>query len=445
MEVAALSDRGVPQFAVDRIRDKGIEELNPPQVDAIEQGLLDGDSLVVSSPTASGKTLIATMAISKLVAETDRKALYLVPLKALGSEKYRDYQEFFGASAESAGSTSPDIDVALSVGDRDSSAAYVETKDVIIMTVEKLDAVLRHTPSWISQVGLVVVDEIHLLNSERRGPTLEVTLTRLQELLDFQLLGLSATISNADALADWLDAGLVESDYRPVTLKEGVYHDGAIQFYHGDECSTKTDSDGAAFVTGREKLEEDGDETVEEVSIGEGYGAGALNVLDDTLSRGNQAITFVRSRKSAEAEAERAGTAVGDHLSREEERELAELADRVESVLGSPTEQCRRLADCVRQGAAFHHAGLLPEQRAALEEEFRNGLLKSISATPTLAAGVSLPAYRIIIRDVKRYTDNGLDYIPVLEFKQMAGRAGRPEHHDEGHAVAIAGDTSEKE
>ncbi|MFB6294373.1 MAG: DEAD/DEAH box helicase, partial [Candidatus Nanohaloarchaea archaeon] len=155
MEVASLSDRGVPQSAVDRFLANGIDELNPPQVDAVEAGLLDGNSLVVSSPTASGKTLIATMAISKLLEETDRKALYLVPLKALGSEKYRDYQEFFDGSVDSSesdrssgaeGSTLQDVDVALSVGDRDSSADYVETKDLIIMTVEKLDAVLRHNP-----------------------------------------------------------------------------------------------------------------------------------------------------------------------------------------------------------------------------------------------------------------------------------------------------------
>ncbi|MDY6766543.1 MAG: DEAD/DEAH box helicase [Candidatus Nanohaloarchaea archaeon] len=348
MDVADLLDRGVPGYAVDRLEAEGITELNPPQAEAVGQGLLDGASMLVSSPTASGKTLIATLAISTLLEETDRKALYLVPLKALGSEKYRDYQEFFDGE---------DVDVALSVGDRDSSADYVETKDLILMTVEKLDAVLRHNPSWISQVGLVVVDEIHLLNSERRGPTLEVTLTRLQELLDVQLLGLSATVSNSDMLADWLDATLVESDYRPVTLKEGVYHDGSIQFYHGDESSHETNSDGGSeFITGREKLEEEqsnGDgEHVEEVAIAEGYGAGALNVLDDTLSRGHQAITFVRSRKSAESEAERAGKAVAEHLSRDEERQLQELADRVETVLGSPTEQCRRLADCVRSGAA---------------------------------------------------------------------------------------------
>ncbi|MFB6076805.1 MAG: DEAD/DEAH box helicase, partial [Candidatus Nanohaloarchaea archaeon] len=367
--------------------------------------------------------------IAQILADGDGKALYLVPLKALGGEKYRDYEEFF-----------PDHDVALSVGDRDSSADYIEAKDLIIMTVEKLDAVLRHGPTWVKDVETVVVDEIHLLDAEGRGPTLEVTLTRLRELMEFQLLGLSATVSNSGEMADWLDADLVESGYRPVDLQEGIYSQGSITFYDADthhERSSGTNSE--EFVTGTEKLAEERSVPAgDEVEIATPYGRPELNLLHDTLERGHQAITFVRSRKSAESTAEKAGKAAGDHLSRTEQDELAALADRVEHVLGSPTEQCRRLARCVKNGAAFHHAGLLSQQRELIEDAFRDGLLKNVAATPTLAAGVSLPAYRIIVRDLKRYTDSGLEYIPTLEYKQMAGRAGRPEHHDRGEAVAVA-------
>ncbi len=437
MEIAGLTERGVPEWAVERLASKGITELNPPQQQAVEKGLLDGESLLVSSPTASGKTLMATLAISRLLAEGGGKAIYLVPLKALGSEKYQDYRGFFGDEA----------DVALSIGDKDSGAGYIETKDVIIMTVEKLDAVLRHSPAWIRDVDLVVSDEIHLLNAEGRGPTLEVTLTRLRELMEFQLLGLSATVKNSGEMADWLDATLVESDYRPVDLQEGIYHDGTVTFYPEDatlpdERSSETDSD-SPFVTGTQvAAEESAEDAVrdegEEVDIATGYGAAVLNLVDDTLRQDAQAITFVRSRKSAESAAEKAGKPVKTHLSREEQQELDDLADRVEHVLGSPTKQCRRLADCIRDGTAFHHAGLLGEQRSLIEDAFRDDLVKTIAATPTLAAGMSLPAYRIIVRDVKRYTDNGLQYIPVLEYKQMAGRAGRPEHHDRGEAVVVA-------
>jgi helicase len=450
MQVTDLEGR-IPEYLLDTILEKGIETLNPPQADALDGGLLEGESMIVSAPTASGKTLIATMAIAQTL-EEGNKALYLVPLKALASEKYRDFKEIFEPEGYSVG---------MSVGDKDSSGSRIASQDLVVMTVEKLDAILRHNPSWIKDVDLVVEDEIHLLNSENRGPTLEVTLTRLRELMEFQLLGLSATISNSDQLADWLDATLIESDYRPVELKEGIYWQDSIEFYHNNDevdppdgrgpendAGPADEDDAPAFTTGKEKLQQ---ESIEErletsqVHIDPGRGRNTLNLLDDTFRKDKQAINFVRSRKSAEAEAEKAGSVAEEFLSREEKKELEELADDIESVLGSPTEQCKRLAKCVRDGTAFHHAGLLSQQRHMIEDAFRDDLIKSISATPTLAAGVSLPAYRIIIRDVKRYTNSGLTFIPVLEYKQMAGRAGRPEHHSEGQAIAVAKNEGMKE
>lgn len=432
MKIESLT--AVPPWLREKLIEQEITELNPPQQQAIEAGLLEGESMIVSSPTASGKTLIATLGIATSL-EAGDKALYLVPLKALASEKYQDYKDLFGDH----------YDIGISVGDRDSGGRGLADKDLIIMTVEKLDAVLRHQPSWIKDVDLVVEDEIHLLNSENRGPTLEVTLTRLMDLIDFQLIGLSATITNDQQLADWLDATLVSSDYRPVDLKEGICWSNRIEFYlNTDDVDppgeTETD-DTPAFKTGKEKLAEerlDDELETETLQLADEHGKDTLNLLHDTFNREKQAITFVRSRKSAEAEAEKAGEVAKPRLTREEQQELNEVADRIESVLGSPTEQCKRLAGCVRDGTAFHHAGLLSEQRSLIEEQFRKGNIRSIAATPTLAAGVSLPAYRIIIRDVKRYTNTGLNFIPVLEYRQMAGRAGRPEHHDEGQAIAVA-------
>lgn len=440
MKVSDITD--VPVWLRDTVIEKGITDLNPPQEQAIEKGLLDGESLIVSSPTASGKTLIATLGIVQSL-EAGDKALYLVPLKALASEKYEDYKELF----------SDHYDIGMSIGDRDSSGRGIASKDLIIMTVEKLDAILRHDPAWINDVDLVVEDEIHLLNSEHRGPTLEVTLTRLRDRIDFQLIGLSATITNDQQLADWLDATLVSSDYRPVDLKEGICWSNRIEFYlNTDEIesavSPQNEQDTPEFKTGTEKLAEeqrDDDLQTETQQLADEHGKDTLNILHDTFNKNNQAITFVRSRKSAEAEAEKAGTVAKPRLSREEQQELNDVADQIETVLGSPTEQCKRLAACVRDGTAFHHAGLLSEQRSLIEEQFRNGTIKAIAATPTLAAGVSLPAYRIIIRDVKRYTNAGLSFIPVLEYRQMAGRAGRPEHHDEGQAIAVANGEGRKQ
>ncbi len=428
MEVTELD---ISEDLSEKLLNKGIRELNPPQEQAVDKGVLKGKSMIVSSPTASGKTLIATLAISKVL-ERGKKAIYLVPLKALASEKYRDYRKLFGN----------DYNVSISIGDKDSSGSGLSSKDLIVMTVEKLDAVLRHNPTWIRDVDLVVEDEIHLLNSKSRGPTLEVTLTRLRELMEFQLLGLSATINNSDVLADWLDSVLVESNYRPVELKEGVYWDGEIEFFlNKEDVNISSRSENELFKRGSEKLEEEkAEEKIETESqdIGKKNSKPTLDLFQDALEGNKQTINFVNSRKSAEAEAEKVGKVCKSFLDREDLKKLEELSEDIREVLGSPTKQCKRLSRCVKNGSAFHHAGLTSQQRKMVEEAFRRDIIKSVSATPTLAAGVSLPAFRIIIRDLKRYTDSGLNFIPVLEYKQMAGRAGRPEHHSEGQAVSVA-------
>jgi len=435
MRVDQLGDR-LPDFALTNLAEAGITELNPPQQLAVEAGLFSGNSLLVASPTASGKTLIATLAVTNsLVGNENKKALYLVPLKALASEKYQDYRQFFADS---------EVEVALSLGDKDSADRWLENKDLIILTVEKLDSLLRHNPAWIKDVDVVIEDEIHLLNDPSRGPTLEVTLTRLRKLIDFQLIGLSATINNADALANWLDCELIISDYRPVKLETGLYWDTQIEFYQSKP--EKSESSSMEFKTGKQQLEEERAKAdVERRPITDKYGRGTMNLLHDSLKEKKQAINFVRSRKSAEKEAERLGKVSENFVSSKEQEKLNQISQQIANALSSPTKQCKRLAKCVRKGSAFHHAGLVSEQRSLIEDNFRQGTIKSISATPTLAMGLSLPAHRIILRDLKRYSSSGLDWIPVLEYYQMAGRAGRPEHHDEGQAIAIAKSAQDKE
>lgn len=430
----------------------GITELNPPQQDAVDSGLLEGRDMVVASPTASGKTLIAEMAMAKKSVEEGGKAVYIVPLKALAAEKYRDFSERY-----------PSLDVKMSVGDRDESGDYLETADIVVATSEKLDSMLRHNPDWIHDVSLVVVDEIHLLTSPERGPTLEVTISRLRDLLEFQLLGLSATISNSDELADWLDSGLVESDYRPVDLEQGIYWSGSVDFYpeeriedyssessgekNSDDGAGNTEaSDRASFRTGSDIREENepGIEP-ENYEVAGSHGRGTLDLVEDTLDLEKQAIVFCSSRNGAEKSSDRIAELVEEEIDRGERKQLEEAADRIENVLGSPTSQCRRLAANVRKGAAFHHAGLLAEQRKLVEDAFRDGLVKTVSATPTLAAGINMPAFRVVMRDLKRYTGEGMDWIPVLEYEQMTGRAGRPEFDDRGEAISVAKKQGQKD
>lgn len=197
-----------------------LTSLTPIQEKAILAGLLQKQSLLICAPTASGKTLIATMAIANSIA--NGKAIYLVPLKALANEKYKEYLALFKDT---------EYKVTIATGDIDSDSPYLANYNLLILTTEKLDSLLRHRVSWITQVNTIIIDEIHLLNDPSRGPTLEIILTLLKTLIQPQLIGLSATIGNPEELAKWLNATLVIDTWRPVQLKQGIYTKEKLEFY----------------------------------------------------------------------------------------------------------------------------------------------------------------------------------------------------------------------
>ena len=200
---------------------KEIIKLRPAQEKAIEKGLLERKNLLVCTPTASGKTLIAELAALKSIIKGDGKAIYIVPLKALASEKYKDFKKRYGNMAK----------IALSIGDIDSADSYLVDYDLIIVTAEKLDSLIRHHAPWVSLISTIIIDEIHLLNDPGRGPTLEILITILRQLLKkAQIIGLSATIGNPEELAEWLKADLVVDNWRPVKLHKGIYLDGEVEF-----------------------------------------------------------------------------------------------------------------------------------------------------------------------------------------------------------------------
>ncbi|MFP4633229.1 MAG: DEAD/DEAH box helicase, partial [Halobacteriales archaeon] len=386
-----LDELGLPPAVEEHYVEQGVEELYPPQREAVDSGVLEGESLVAAVPTASGKTLIAAMAMA-----CAQRAIYVVPLRALASEKYEEFSAIDG------------LDVGISTGDYDETDERLGQNDVVVATSEKVDSLVRNGADWIADVDCVVVDEVHLLDSADRGPTLEVTLAKLRRLCDPQVVALSATVDNPDEIADWLDAELVESDWRPVELRRGVYDGVSIWYEDGD-----------------------GFESTDEVEVGKG---GVEALVEDAVDGGGQCLVFVNSRKSAEAVARRLsdlglGSAAEAGLS---VRESAE------------TSTGESLADCLDGGVAFHHAGLRPSHRKAVEDGFRRREVVAIAATPTLAAGVNLPARRVVVRDLQRYTDAGMRPIPVLEVHQMLGRAGRPGLDPVGEAVLVAEDEAEE-
>ncbi|RME31884.1 DEAD/DEAH box helicase [Candidatus Woesearchaeota archaeon] len=208
-----------PVFAL--LEKRGFTSLRPCQWKAIEEGLFADANLLVCTPTASGKTLVGELAALHAVLRDKGKAVYVVPLRALAAEKHKQFTKDY-----------PQLSIALASGETDSADAYLARYDIIVATSEKLDSLLRHRAPWISRVKTLIIDEIHLLNDASRGPTLEVVVTLLRRILDVQVVGLSATIGNAEELADWLDAKLVKDAWRPVRLDKGVYLDGRITFWH---------------------------------------------------------------------------------------------------------------------------------------------------------------------------------------------------------------------
>ncbi len=176
------------------------------------------------------------------------------------------------------------------------------------------------------------------------------------------------------------------------------------------------------------------------IKLDDEFDSAVLNIALDTLKIGKQALIFVNTKKSAEKTAEEVSKKI-----KTENDALKALADDALNVLSRPTKQCERLAFCLKKGIAFHHAGLTQQQKTIIEDNFRSGAVKIICSTPTLAYGVDTPAYRSIIKDLKRYTVHGLAWIPVLDYMQMSGRAGRPNYDNEGQSIAIALTNSEKE
>ncbi|HJJ36019.1 MAG TPA: ATP-dependent DNA helicase [Methanocorpusculum sp.] len=388
-----IEDLPIPAHLRDAYLSRGITELYPPQEECVRAGLFERKNILAAIPTASGKTLIAETAMQKEIA-AGGKCLYIVPLKALASEKYDDF-------------SGKGVNVGIATGDPDQRDEYLGRYDIIVATSEKTDSLLRNKAEWIRQVSLLVVDEIHLIGDESRGATLEMVIAKLRYLSpSIQIIGLSATMGNPEDLAKWLDAALITSEWRPVDLREGVFYKGQIRFHD----STRPVS----------PVKKDDD----------------LNLMLDTIEEGGQCLVFVSSRRMAEAYAKRAGGAL-----KRTSAALDAYADRIEKA--DSTTSGKVLADSVRKGAAFHHAGLPRAARAAVEEGFRKGDILVISSTPTLAAGLNLPARRVIVRDYLRYdAHTGMNPIPVMEYRQMAGRAGRPRLDPYGEAVLIAKDES---
>jgi len=372
--------------------------LNPVQEKALKY---IGENTIICSPTASGKTTIFELYLLDTIINRRKKVVYISPLKALTSEHYFETRRKFSKEFN--------VKVGLSTGDLDESVKHLEEYDILFLTYEKFDSVIRHSPTWLSKVGLLTIDEIHEIGSDR-GSTLEVLLTQVKiNYPDIKLLGLSATIGNPNEVAAWLSAKLIKSDYRPVPLQVGVLYDNKMYF---------------------------GEQTIKLENTKKDH---SLNgIIKDTLLKQKQIIIFCNSRKSTMTYSEKYSREVYGTLTNEEKEKLKVISKEVHNALESPTKQCNLLSSVLGFGVCFHHAGLVSKQRHIIEDEFKKGNIKVIFATPTLAAGINLPAFRVVINSIYRFDLTGSNPLSVNEVFQMVGRAGRPKYDKSGEALIVA-------
>ena len=395
MKVEKLVEYGLSREYIETLLRNGIDKLNPVQKQAIEKGLFTDKNLAVVAPTASGKTLVGEMALVKKAYEK-KIGLYLVPLRALASEKYYDFKKL-----EKLG-----FRIGISTGDYESPAEYLGRYDIIVATYERFDSLLRLKPSWLRRIGTVVIDELHMIGDDERGPILEMIIARLLRT-NIQVIGLSATIGNPLDLAKWIDAELVDVPYRPVKLVEGIY----------DRKKHKI-----LFMDGREE------------KIVHRIGNAALNIALQSISAGIQVLVFVHNRRKTEEWAYKLTEHLGLFQHLIDKRKVDELLKKLKE---SPSRVEReKLEYLIERGVAYHHAGLSNIARKVVEEGFRNRVIRIVFATPTLAAGVNLPARRVLV-SIKRYSPlrRKTVNIPIYEYKQMAGRAGRPKFDPFGEAI----------
>ena len=362
-----------------------IKEFNPAQKAVIESGYLeDKSNYIICIPTASGKTVLGVLPALKTILNNG-KAVYAAPLLSIQNEKVQEFKAF-----EEHG---------ISVG------KHPSTSDLSVMVFESFDALTRFQWDVLRDVDTLIIDEFHMIGEYTRGPTLEAAITRAKIINpSMRIIALSATLRNIEEIEGWLEGNCVEHDYRPVPLNKEVLD--------AEMFNTKNKNDVI------------------------------VKIVEKAIEDESQALSFVSTRRFTESLATYVAKKINKKLTKEQKARFKEVSKKLLEVpknKGSlPTTTCTKLAEAAEKGVAFHHAGLFNEQKEIIEEEFRKGNILMISATPSLMYGVNLPSKAVAIRDTTRWTNNGPQPIPVFDYEQMSGRAGRPQYDDVGYSYLIA-------
>ncbi|WP_206240453.1 DEAD/DEAH box helicase [Novosphingobium terrae] len=413
-DIRGLTAAGVPQEAVDAWSEQFPAGLNELQIAAVnEHGVLDGNSLMVVAPTSAGKTFIGEIAALRAIAD-GRKAVFLLPYKALVNEKFEDFSALYG---ERLG-----LRIARCSGDwQDQVATVLRGKyDIAFFTYEKFLSMSVTAAHMLNQIGLVVLDEAQFVTEPGRGMVVELLLTSLVSArkrgVTPQLITLSAVIGHANHFDRWLGLALLQTDRRPVALVEGVLdRSGALSRLSPKGAETVQFLDRSSIRQRRQKP------SSQDLVV---------PLVRQLVEAGEKVIVFRNSRGRT--------SGCANYLA--DELGLPAAQDVIDALPeGDPSGTSLSLRNSLSGGVAFHSGDLTREERMAVERGFRHaeGTVKVLVATSTVAAGVNTPASTVVIvesdfpgRERQPYT--------VAQYKNMAGRAGRLGYEAEGKAILIA-------
>jgi len=393
MKMTELLRYDVPPEVIRLWQTQESEHLLPVQELAIKRHNLFGDgNLLIQAPTSSGKTFVGEMAAIQ-TALRRKKVVYLVPLKALAEEKYLDFNEKY---------TTYGLKVIISTRDHRHFDAQLESGDfsIAIVVYEKLSQVLVRRPERFTEVELVVADELELLSDPERGATVELLLTQVLQS-GCRVLGMSAVLGEADKLAQWMQAELVQYDRRPVELRYGVLHEGVFRYRTYNE-----------FSEGEERLVDAGLESSAWETLMENVGT--------FTAQEEPCLIFVKAKH----ESRRGAELLAQHLSLPASEHTIECLQDLES-----THSRDKLLETLANGVAFHNADLSPEERRIVEEGFRRGEIKAMVSTSTLAIGLNLPAQNVFMTSEKWQYDTRFSMpwkTPILRSEYENMGAYRP-------------------
>ncbi|XP_065395234.1 DNA polymerase theta isoform X3 [Macaca fascicularis] len=425
-----LANWGLPKAVLEKYHSFGVKKMFEWQAECLLLGqVLEGKNLVYSAPTSAGKTLVAELLILKRVLEMRKKALFILPFVSVAKEKKYYLQSLFqevGIKVDGyMGSTSP--------------SRHFSSLDIAVCTIERANGLINRLieENKMDLLGMVVVDELHMLGDSHRGYLLELLLTKICYITRksascqadlasslsnaVQIVGMSATLPNLELVASWLNAEHYHTDFRPVPLLESVKVGNSIY-----------DSSMKLVREFEPMLQVKGDEDH------------VVSLCYETIRDNHSVLLFCPSKAWCEK--------LADIIAREfynlhhqteglvkpsecppvnlEQKELLEVMDQLRRL---PSGLDSVLQKTVPWGVAFHHAGLTLEERDIIEGAFRQGLIRVLAATSTLSSGVNLPARRVIIR-TPIFGGRPLD---ILTYKQMAGRAGRKGVDTVGESILI--------